>query len=190
MATQNGKIVVIRGSMFSGKTDELVRRLQREQYRPRGKAQAFKPAFDTRYAEEYIVTHDKQQFPCVVFDCVKTILDAVDHDTTLVGIDEAQFSNPSHPEDLYLSCLEIARSGRDVWVACLSQDYRGQPFKNVAYLLSIANKIIEKTAVCGVCGSDEAMYSQLLERGHTDQLVLGEKGRYDARCVDCFVPAP
>ncbi len=190
MNNKRGSIVVIKGSMFSGKTDELVRRLERESYRPGGKSQAFKPAFDTRYADEHIVTHNQKQFPCTVFSSVRSLLDIVDPDTTLVGIDEAQFSDPTHPEELYTVCILLAKSGRDVWLSCLSQDYRGEPFKNVAYVLAVANKVIEKTAVCSVCGSDEAMYSQLLETGHTDQLLLGAKGRYDARCAQCFVPAP
>lgn len=184
-----GKIVVIRGSMFSGKTEELVRRLRREKYRPNGKAQAFKPSFDTRYATNAIVTHDKIEFPCTPVSCIKCdLLDALEDDTTLVGIDEGQFCNPKQPTDLYETCINIARTGRDVWVACLSQDYRGKPFENVAYLLAIANKVIERTAVCSQCGSDEAIYSHKVSEEPVERLVLGEKNIFDARCADCFVP--
>lgn len=184
---KRGNIVVIRGSMFSGKTQELLLRLRREKYRPGGKAQAFKPSLDTRYSDSAIVTHEGEEFPCTLVDRSTHMLHLVDDDTTMVGIDEGQFYDTDEPKLLYETCIALAKTGRDVWVACLSQDYQGKPFENVSYVMAVANKIIEKKAVCSACGSDEASYSQRMVDESAERLVLGSKGVYDARCKDCFL---
>ena len=133
---KTGWIEVICGSMFSGKSEELIRRLRRAKI-ARQKVQVFKPSVDDRYSEEDIVSHDEQRVPSEQVGSAKEILARTDPDTQVVGIDEAQFLGM----ELVTVCERLANEGQRVIVAGLDQDYRGQPFEPIPQLLAVAEYI-------------------------------------------------
>ena len=177
-----GWIEVITGSMFSGKSEELIRRLRRAQI-ARQKVQIFKPKFDSRFSEDEIVSHSEMRIQSRNIASSSDLLSQVDDNTEVVGIDEGQFFDI----DLPTGCNTLASRGRRVIVAGLDQDYLGKPFEPMPQLLAIAEYITKTLAICMVCGNP-ANHTQRLVAS-SDRLLLGAQGTYEARCRRCFDPA-
>jgi thymidine kinase len=176
-----GWIEVITGSMFSGKSEELIRRIRRAQI-ARQKVQVFKPRVDTRYAPDHIVSHSDIRIPSANVTSARALLESVEQDTEVVGIDEGQFFDLELP----MVCNTLADSGRRVIVAGLDQDYLGKPFEPMPQLLAIAEYITKTLAICMVCGNP-ANHTQRLVAS-SDRVLLGAQGTYEARCRHCFDP--
>ena len=176
-----GWIEVVVGSMFSGKSEELIRRLRRAQI-ARQKVQIFKPALDTRYATDHIVSHSEMRIPSNAVANARELLDQVAPDTEVVGIDEGQFFDAELPA----VCNTLADQGKRVIVAGLDQDYLGKPFEPMPQLLAIAEYITKTLAICMVCGNP-ANHTQRLVASE-DRVLLGTQGTYEARCRRCFDP--
>ncbi len=178
-----GWIEVICGSMFSGKTEELISRLRRELY-ARHKIQVFKPISDDRYGIEAVVSHGEMRLPCVPVKSADEILALVEPDTIAVGIDECQFLG----EGLLRVVHELADRGYRVICAGLDQDYLGQPFEPMPALMATAEYVTKKLAVCMVCGNP-ANRSQRLTASE-NRVEIGASGAYEARCRRCHRPIP
>ena len=176
-----GWIEVITGSMFSGKSEELIRRLRRAQI-ARQRVQVFKPQFDDRYADDHIVSHSDIRLPSTGVRNAHALLEAVHADTEVVGIDEGQFFDLELP----MICNTLADSGKRVIVAGLDQDYLGKPFEPMPQLLAIAEYITKTLAICMVCGNP-ANHTQRLV-ANSERVLLGAQGTYEARCRHCFDP--
>ncbi len=176
-----GWIEVIVGSMFSGKSEELIRRLRRAQI-ARQKVQIFKPAIDVRYADDHIVSHSEMRIASTAVNSSRRLLEQVDADTEVVGIDEGQFFDLELP----MICNTLADRGKRVIVAGLDQDYLGKPFEPMPQLLAIAEYITKTLAICMVCGNP-ANHTQRLVASD-DRVLLGAGGVYEARCRVCFDP--
>jgi thymidine kinase len=176
-----GWIEVIVGSMFSGKSEELIRRLRRAQI-ARLRVQIFKPAIDTRYGDDQIVSHSEMRIGSAGVQSSRALLGQVASDTEVVGIDEGQFFDAELPA----ACDTLANQGRRVIVAGLDQDYLGQPFEPMPQLLAIAEYITKTLAICMVCGNP-ANHTQRLVASE-DRVLLGAQGTYEARCRRCFDP--
>jgi len=176
-----GWIEVVVGSMFSGKSEELIRRLRRAQI-ARQKVQIFKPALDTRYAADHIVSHSEMRIPSTAVESARELLEQVEADTEVVGIDEGQFFDLELPA----VCNTLADRGKRVIVAGLDQDYLGKPFEPMPQLLAIAEYITKTLAICMVCGNP-ANHTQRLVVSD-DRVLLGTQGTYEARCRRCFDP--
>ena len=176
-----GWIEVVVGSMFSGKSEELIRRLRRAQI-ARQKVQIFKPQIDTRYADDHIVSHSEMRIPSVAVRTSRELLERVAADTEVVGIDEGQFFDQELPS----VCNTLADMGKRVIVAGLDQDYLGKPFEPMPQLLAIAEYITKTLAICMVCGNP-ANHTQRLVASE-DRVLLGAQGTYEARCRRCFDP--
>jgi thymidine kinase len=177
-----GWIEVIVGSMFSGKSEELIRRLRRAQI-ARQKVQIFKPTIDTRYAEDQIVSHSEMRIASTAVRSSRELLDLVEADTEVVGIDEGQFFD----QELPAVCNELANRGKRVIIAGLDQDYLGKPFEPMPQLLAIGEYITKTLAICMVCGNPANHTQRLVPSG--DRVLLGAHGTYEARCRACFDPA-
>lgn len=173
-----GSIEVICGSMFSGKTEELIRRMKRAQF-AKMQVEIFKPAIDKRYHEEEIVSHDANSIPSSPVDHSSAIL-LLSQNTRVVGIDEAQFFD----DGLVEVCNELANRGIRVIVAGLDMDYLGRPFGPIPALMAIAEHVSKVHAVCMCCGAP-ANYSYRLT-ADSNKLLLGEKDHYEPRCRECF----
>jgi thymidine kinase len=176
-----GWIEVIVGSMFSGKSEELIRRLRRAQI-ARQRVQIFKPAVDTRYSEDHIVSHSELRIPSDSAATAAELLSKVRPDTEVVGIDEGQFFDAELPA----AATQLAARGVRVVVAGLDQDYLGKPFEPMPQLLAIAEFITKTRAICMVCGNP-ANHTQRLVH-NADRVLLGAQGTYEARCRRCFDP--
>lgn len=176
-----GWIEVICGSMFSGKTQELIRRLKLAII-AKQKVQVFNSYLDTRYAKEHIVSHDKHMFSAKPVKNAKDILKLVEDDTQVVGIDEAHFFD----DEIVSVVNKLANSGKRVIVAGLDLDYRGVPFSNMAKLMAIAEYVTKNLAICMVCGNP-AHYSQRLTDS-SKRIEVGASDKYEARCRKCFKP--
>src|SRR3989454_1703056 len=176
-----GWIEVVVGSMFSGKSEELIRRLRRAQI-ARQKVQIFKPTLDNRYADSDIVSHSEMRIPSENVSSSRELLERVQPDTEVVGIDEGQFFDL----DLPAVCNTLADRGKRVIVAGLDQDYLGKPFEPMPQLLAIAQYITKTLALCMVCGNP-ANHTQRLVASE-DRVLLGAQGMYEARCPRCFDP--
>lgn len=173
-----GSIEVICGSMFSGKTEELIRRLKRAQI-AKLKVEIFKPTTDIRYDEHAVVSHDLNSVQSTPVENSSAIL-FLNADTQVVGIDEAQFFD----EDLPDVCNKLAAKGVRVIVAGLDMDFTGKPFGPMPALMCIAELVTKVNAVCVCCGSP-AMYS--FRKVSSDaKILLGEKESYEPRCRYCF----
>ena len=175
----NGQVEVVCGSMFSGKTEELMRRLRRAQY-AKQKIQVFKPVIDQRYSVDHVQSHDANKILSIPVTSAREILEKVDDNTRVVGIDEAQFFD----DDISMVCEQLALKGVRVIVAGLDMDYLGKPYGPMPGLLATANYITKLHAVCVKCGN-LAGYSYRFTN-QQEQLVLGEKQHYEARCRNCF----
>lgn len=176
--SQRGRIEVICGSMFSGKTEELIRRLKRATI-ARQRVEIFKPAIDTRYSDTNVVSHDSHSILCTPVETSETIL-LLSSDVDVVGIDEAQFFD----DNLVNVCNELANNGIRVIVAGLDMDYTGQPFGPMPALCSIAEDVTKVHAICLECGS-LAQYSHRLVASDK-QVLLGEKNEYIPLCRACY----
>jgi thymidine kinase len=175
---KRGWIEVICGSMFSGKTEELIRRLKRAQI-ANLKTEIFKPSMDTRYHESNIVSHDEKSIRSTPIDNSQTIL-LLAGEVDVIGVDEAQFFDEQLPE----VCDQLALRGVRVIIAGLDMDYRGRPFGQMPNLLAKAEYITKLHAICMKCGNI-ANYSYR-KNGHSSQIVLGEKDMYEPRCRHCY----
>ncbi|RDV39228.1 thymidine kinase [Bradymonadaceae bacterium TMQ3] len=174
-----GWIEVICGPMFSGKTEELIRRLKRASY-ARQSVQIFKPAIDDRYDESAIVSHSQISLPSVAVKNLDELRHALDPQVDVVGIDEVQFFD----ERVIDFCEELADGGRRVVVAGLDQDYRGQPFGPMPGLLSVAEYITKLMSICMRCGNPAHRSYRLSE--DPQQVLVGTAQQYEARCRRCF----
>jgi thymidine kinase len=176
-----GWLEVITGSMFSGKSEELIRRLRRAQI-ARQKVQIFKPAIDDRFSTDEIVSHSEMKIASVNVSSSRELLSRVQPDTEVVGIDEGQFFDAELPA----VCNTLAAQGKRVIVAGLDQDYLGKPFEPMPQLLAIAEYITKTLAICMVCGNPANHTQRLVASG--DRVLLGASGTYEARCRACFDP--
>ncbi|MBR2887356.1 MAG: thymidine kinase [Bacteroidales bacterium] len=173
-----GSIEVISGSMFSGKTEELIRRLRRAQIAGL-KTAIFKPSTDTRYSQTAVVSHDKHSVQSIVVTKSSDILALAD-DAQVIGIDEAQFFD----NELPAVCRTLAFRGARVIAAGLDMDYLGRPFGPMGAMMSIADDVTKVHAICSRCGS-VAQFSHRLSAD--DKLVsLGEKNTYEPLCRECY----
>ncbi|CAN5523776.1 thymidine kinase [soil metagenome] len=177
-----GWIEVVCGSMFSGKTEELIRRLKRATI-ARQKVAIFKPAVDTRFSANAVVSHDASEMPSIAVHHADEITPQASG-ATVVGIDEAQFFGL----ELVEVCEDLARRGCRVLVAGLDQDYLGRPFEPMPQLMAVAEHVTKLHAVCVVCGAP-ANHSQRIIPGN-DRVLLGEKEAYEPRCRHHFRPEP
>jgi thymidine kinase len=178
-----GWIEVVCGSMFSGKTEELIRRVRLAQI-AKQKTVIFKPRVDDRYAERQIVSHGDQRMDSVPIVHAEEILKRVGDDINVVGIDEAQFFGM----DLVAVCETLANRGKRVIVAGLDQDYRGRPFEPIPSLLAVAEFITKNLAICVKCGNPANRSQRITES--TERIVVGASEAYEARCRHCFSPEP
>ena len=176
-----GWIEVIVGSMYSGKSEELIRRLRRAQI-ARQKVQIFKPAIDVRYATDQIVSHSEMRIPSTSVRTARELLEAVAPDTEVIGIDEGQFFD----QELPMIANTLADQGKRVIIAGLDQDYLGKPFEPMPQLLAIAEYITKTHAICMKCGQP-ANYSQRTFDSE-ERVAVGASDKYEARCRMCFVP--
>lgn len=176
-----GHLEVITGSMFSGKTEELVRRVRRAVI-ARQKVQAFKPAVDNRYDKERIVSHCGVAIDALPVPNGNAILELVDDDTAVVAIDEAQFFDQS----VVLVVDRLADQGYRVIVAGLDQDFEGKPFGPMPILMAIAEEVTKVRAICSCCGQDASRTQRVVKEG--SQVLVGGKEAYEARCRVCHKP--
>lgn len=177
---RSGWIEVICGSMFSGKTEELIRRLKRAKIANQ-KVQIFKPKKDVRYDDTDVVSHDANTIPSIPVESSRDIINFVsENDVTVIGIDEAQFFD----QDLSGVCEKLAVKGIRVIIAGLDMDFKGNPFGPIPALLSIAEYITKVHAICPHCGSLATHSYRLSEE--TDTVLLGEKDKYEPRCRICY----
>jgi len=179
--SREGRIEAISGGMFSGKSEELVRRLRRAA-RARQRVQVFKPAADTRHAPERLITRDKRELEAVSVVCSCEIRQKLLPGVEVVGIDEAQFFD----DGLIDLVSELADSGVRVIVAGLDLDYLRRPFGPMPRILAIAEYVDKVHAVCMRCGAP-AQYSQRMTGGG-EQLQVGDTDAYEARCRRCYEP--
>jgi thymidine kinase len=178
---ETGWIEVITGCMFSGKTEELIRRLRRARI-AKQKVLIFKPKIDTRYSAEAIVSHSEQSLPSVLIENANDIL-KLSKDAQVIGIDEAQFFS----NDLVEICNTLAYQGKRVLVAGLDQDYRGIPFEPMPQLLAIAEYITKSLAICVVCGNPADKTQR--KTYAAERVVVGATDVYEARCRKChYIP--
>ena len=178
---KTGWIEVICGPMFSGKSEELIRRLRRAEI-ARQRVQIFKHAIDARYELDSIVSHSQQSLPSLAVSAPSGIIARVDDRTELVAIDEAQFFAP----ELVEVCDRLANQGKRVIVAGLDLDFRGLPFGPMPHLMCRAEYVTKQLAICMVCG-DPAGFTQRLTPSR-DQIQVGASGMYEARCRHHFEP--
>lgn len=178
-----GWIEVICGSMFSGKTEELIRRVKRAVY-GKQKVQVFKPKVDSRYDDLRVVSHSQLRVISTPVDHPREILRLVDPQTQVVGIDEVQFFGL----DVVPVCEILAGQGRRVICAGLDQDYLGHPFEPMPQLLCLAEYITKVLAICVVCGNPANHSQRIVSSG--ERVVVGAAEKYEARCRKCFVPEP
>jgi thymidine kinase len=175
-----GWIEVICGCMFSGKTEELIRRLRRAQI-AKQKVAIFKPKVDVRYNAEYITSHSEQSLVAQTVEDSAEILDRV-NDAQVIGIDEGQFFKL----DIVDVCNRVANQGKRVIIAGLDQDYTGKPFEPMPQLLAIAEYITKTLAICVVCGNPADRTQRIDNR--RERVIVGAKDIYEARCRRCHEP--
>lgn len=175
---KNGWIEVICGSMFSGKTEELIRRLKRAKI-AKQKVEIFKPSVDVRYDETAVVSHNANSIPSTPVTSAQSIL-LYTNDIDVVGIDEAQFFDDQLPE----VCQILANKGIRVIIAGLDMDFKGQPFGTIPALMSMAEYVTKVNAICMKCGSVASHSFRLIKEDAT--FLLGEKDAYEPRCRKCF----
>jgi thymidine kinase len=173
-----GSIEVVCGSMFSGKTEELIRRVNRARI-AKVNVEIFSPVADTRYDKSALVSHNLNSIPSKAVSKAAEILPLASH-IQVVGIDEAQFFDDELPS----VCQTLANAGIRVIVAGLDMDFKGRPFGTMPQIMAIADSVTKLHAVCVKCGQ-QAMYSYRLVPNES-QILLGEKESYEARCRNCF----
>jgi thymidine kinase len=179
--THLGWVEVICGSMFSGKSEELIRRLRRAII-AKQRVQIFKPTIDSRDSDAEIVSHSEMRLPSISVASSGELMMKLDHRTEVVGVDEAQFFDAGIVE----VCQRIADQGKRVIVAGLDKDYRGAPFGPIPTLMAVAEDVTKTLAICMRCGAPANNTQRLVE---SDELVVvGAQGLYEARCRRCFEP--
>lgn len=176
-----GRIEVICGSMFSGKTEELIRRMRRASF-AKQRVEIFKPAMDTRYSEENVVSHDQHAILSTPVDSSSSIL-LLSSDTDVVGIDEAQFFD----KGLVNVCNELANKGVRVIIAGLDMDFQGRPFGPIPGLCAIADEVTKVHAICVKCGALAYISHRLVQ--NDKRVLLGEKLTYEPLCRECYQKA-
>ena len=180
-AHRPGRIEVVCGSMFSGKTEELIRRMKRAKF-AKQRVEIFKPTVDTRYSDEDVVSHDQNAIHSTPIDDSGAILllaSVID----VVGIDEAQFLD----DGLVDVCNELANRGVRVIIAGLDMDYKGVPFGPIPALCAIADEVTKVHAICVRCGALAYVSHRLVNNDH--RVLLGEKEEYEPLCRDCYQKA-
>ncbi|HNK62959.1 MAG TPA: thymidine kinase [Anaerolineales bacterium] len=181
MKHTQGSIEVICGSMFSGKTDELIRRLVRATI-ARQKVQVFKPAIDIRYAVEKVASHTGSTFEAIPIGNSADVRSRLEKDTTVVGIDEAQFFDPG----IVMVAQDLAERGVRVIVAGLDTDFRGEPFGSMPTLMAAAEDVSKLHAICMVCGGNASRTQRLVNgkpaRYDEPIVIVGASEMYEARC--------
>ena len=178
---ETGWIEVIAGCMFSGKTEELIRRLRRAQI-AKQKVKIFKPKIDTRYSESDIVSHSEQSLPSILISDINEVNELA-KDAQVIGIDEAQFFS----NDIVDICNKLACEGKRVIVAGLDQDYKGVPFEPMPQLLAIAEYITKTLAICVNCGNPADKTQR--KTTSSERVVVGAADIYEARCRKChYIP--
>jgi len=176
-----GWIEVVAGCMFSGKTEELIRRLRRAKI-AKLNVMIFKPQIDDRYSKKNIVSHSDQSLPSIIVETPNEILN-LSKDAQVIGIDEAQFFSGDLPD----VCNELANQGKRVIVAGLDQDYRGIPFEPIPNLLAQAEYITKTLAICVNCGNPADRTQRTVNT--KDRVVVGASDSYEARCRKChYIP--
>lgn len=177
---KSGSIEVICGSMFSGKTEELIRRLKRSKI-AKQKVEIFKPGIDVRYSETDVVSHDATAIPSTPIESSNSLLLLVEDDVDVVGIDEAQFID----NDLAHVCVELANRGIRVIVAGLDMDFKGIPFGPMPALCAVADYVTKVHAICMKCGSPAVFSHRLVEDER--RVMLGETQEYEPLCRRCYI---
>ncbi|WP_243136912.1 thymidine kinase [Alkaliphilus serpentinus] len=183
--SKNGSIEVIVGSMYAGKSEELIRRINRARIADL-KVMAFKPKIDNRYSIEYITSHNGKQTECISVDNSAEIIDIIkDQVYDVLAIDEVQFFD----EGIIKLCQEAADKGKRVICSGLDMDFRGEPFKVVPHLMAIAENVLKLTAICMVCKLPATRTQRLVNgkpANYNDPIILvGAKEAYEARCRKC-----
>ena len=176
-----GRIEVVCGSMFSGKTEELIRRMKRAKF-AKQRVEIFRPAIDTRYSDNDVVSHDQNAIPSTPVETSSSIL-LLSSDIEVVGIDEAQFLDMGLVE----VCNELANRGVRVIVAGLDMDFRGVPFGPMPALCAIADDVTKVHAICVRCGNLAYLSHRLVH--NEKRVLLGEKMEYEPLCRDCYLQA-
>ncbi|MDY3268497.1 MAG: thymidine kinase [Phocaeicola sp.] len=179
--SRRGRIEVICGSMFSGKTEELIRRLKRAKF-AKQRVEIFKPSIDTRYAESEVVSHDKNSILSTPIESSASLL-LFTSEIDVVGIDEAQFFD----EGLVGVCNELANQGIRVIIAGLDMDYKGIPFGPIPALCAIADEVTKVHAICVKCGDLAYISHRIIE--NDKRVLLGEKEEYEPLCRKCYQKA-
>ena len=173
-----GRIEVICGSMFSGKTEELIRRMKRAKF-AKQRVEIFKPAMDVRYSAEDVVSHDQNTIPSTPIDTSSSIL-LLASNIDVVGIDEAQFLD----QGLIDVCNQLANKGVRVIVAGLDMDFQGKPFGPIPGLCAIADEVVKVHAICVKCGTLAYISHRLVD--NDKRVLLGEKQTYEPLCRECY----
>ena len=173
-----GWIEVICGPMFSGKTEELIRRLKRAII-AKNKILVFKPKIDNRYSDNLIVSHNNNSIESIIVDNESEILN-IPNDVNIIGIDEIQFFK----KEIVDICIKLANQNKRVIVSGLDKDFQGQPFGIMPNILSEAEYISKLNAICNVCG-DYAFFTKRISKDK-EQILLGELDKYEANCRNCF----
>lgn len=173
-----GRIEVVCGSMFSGKTEELIRRMKRAKF-AKQRVEIFKPAMDVRYSAEDVVSHDQNSIPSTPIDTSSSIL-LLASNIDVVGIDEAQFLD----QGLIDVCNQLANKGVRVIVAGLDMDFQGKPFGPIPGLCAIADEVVKVHAICVKCGALAYITHRLVN--NDKRVLLGEKQTYEPLCRECY----
>lgn len=173
-----GRIEVVCGSMFSGKTEELIRRMKRAKF-AKQRVEIFKPAMDVRYSVEDVVSHDQNSIPSTPIDTSSSIL-LLASNIDVVGIDEAQFLD----QGLIDVCNQLANKGVRVIVAGLDMDFQGKPFGPIPGLCAIADEVVKVHAICVKCGALAYISHRLVD--NDKRVLLGEKQTYEPLCRECY----
>jgi thymidine kinase len=177
-----GWIEVVCGSMFSGKTEELIRRIKRAQI-AKVKVQVFKPKIDDRYSKDQVMSHSEQSLDAVPIENPEQILSLLEDNTRIVGIDEAQF----FPTSIVEVTQRLANRGLRVVIAGLDMDYRGVPFGPMPLLMATAEFVTKMSAICTTCGNPASRTHRRSEASHSStQVLVGAADVYEARCRRCF----
>lgn len=178
---RHGRIEVVCGSMFSGKTEELIRRLRRAKF-AKQKVEIFKPSIDTRYSEDDVVSHDQTTIPSTpIYSSAQILL--LSSDIDVVGIDEAQFLD----EGLVDVCNQLANRGVRVIIAGLDMDYKGVPFGPIPALCAVADEVTKVHAICVRCGSLAYISHRTVDNDR--RVLLGETHEYEPLCRECYQKA-
>ena len=175
---QHGRIEVICGSMFSGKTEELIRRLKRARI-ARQRVEIFKPSIDTRYSDDDVVSHDSNAVASTPVDSARSIV-LLSSEAEVIGIDEAQFFD----ESLVEVCTQLADSGKRVIVAGLDMDFQGVPFGPMPALCAVAEEVTKVHAICVRCGNLAYVSHRIV--ADKERVLLGEQNQYEPICRCCY----